>query len=172
MIGGLLLVGWIIWRARHEEFSPAFYTPVIVVGLYWSFVDIVWIVLYPLIYLVGRGLMTPRFRRLWLTLALLLILLAIEFGASFLPMERSVRPLLLIPAVLMVGTVGTMFMDVGRGPEIVRLFADSGPALAHDPAWLGQPGSNDSNRLPRSKYISEIDVRPPRWSLGGRGERC
>jgi cytochrome c oxidase subunit 3 len=26
-----------------------------VVGLYWSFVDIVWIVLYPLIYLVGRG---------------------------------------------------------------------------------------------------------------------
>jgi cytochrome c oxidase subunit 3 len=25
------------------------------VGLYWSFVDVVWIVLYPLIYLVGRG---------------------------------------------------------------------------------------------------------------------
>jgi hypothetical protein len=29
-------------------------TPVTVVGLYWSFVDIVWIVLYVLIYLVGR----------------------------------------------------------------------------------------------------------------------
>jgi cytochrome c oxidase subunit 3 len=28
---------------------------VTVVGLYWSFVDIVWIVLYPLIYLIGRG---------------------------------------------------------------------------------------------------------------------
>ena len=42
-------------RRRREEFSPAFYTPVIVVGLYWSFVDMVWIVLYPLIYLVGRG---------------------------------------------------------------------------------------------------------------------
>jgi cytochrome c oxidase subunit 3 len=55
MVGGLVLVGWVIWRARRGEFSSAFYTPVIVVGLYWSFVDIVWIVLYPLIYLVGRG---------------------------------------------------------------------------------------------------------------------
>jgi len=55
MVGGLALVGWIILRARRGEFSPASYTPVIVVGLYWSFVDMVWIVLYPLIYLVGRG---------------------------------------------------------------------------------------------------------------------
>jgi cytochrome c oxidase subunit IV len=70
--------------------------------------------------------MTPRFRRLWLTLALLLLLLAIEFGASFLPMDRATRPLVLIPAVLMVAAVGTMFMDVARGPEIVRLFAAAG----------------------------------------------
>lgn len=55
MIGGLALVGWIILRASRGEFSPAFYTPVVVVGLYWSFVDMVWIVLYPMIYLVGRG---------------------------------------------------------------------------------------------------------------------
>jgi cytochrome c oxidase subunit 3 len=55
MIVGLALVGWIVWRARRGEFSSAFFTPVTVVGLYWSFVDIVWIVLYPLIYLVGRG---------------------------------------------------------------------------------------------------------------------
>lgn len=70
--------------------------------------------------------MTLRFRRLWLTLALLLVLLAIEFGASFLPLDCALRPLVLIPAVLMVGTVGTMFMEVGRGPEIVRLFAVAG----------------------------------------------
>jgi caa(3)-type oxidase subunit IV len=67
--------------------------------------------------------MTPRFRRLWLTLVLLLVLLAMEFGASFLPLDRSARPLVLIPAVLMVGVVGTTFMEVGRGPEIIRLFA-------------------------------------------------
>jgi cytochrome c oxidase subunit III len=52
---GLILVGWIILFARREEFSPLYYTPVSVVGIYWSFVDVVWIVLYPLIYLVGRG---------------------------------------------------------------------------------------------------------------------
>lgn len=55
MIGGLVLVGWIILRARRDEFSPRYTMPVAVVGLYWSFVDMVWIVLYPLIYLVGRG---------------------------------------------------------------------------------------------------------------------
>jgi len=55
MIVGLILVGWIILRARRGEFSFIYFTPVVVVGLYWSFVDIVWILLYPLIYLVGRG---------------------------------------------------------------------------------------------------------------------
>ena len=33
---------------------------------------------------------------------------------------------MLIPAVLMVGVVGVVFMEVGRGPEIVRLFAAAG----------------------------------------------
>jgi cytochrome c oxidase subunit III len=55
MVGGLVLVGWIILQARRKEFSSRYYTPVSVGGLYWSFVDMVWIVLYPLIYLVGRG---------------------------------------------------------------------------------------------------------------------
>ncbi len=67
--------------------------------------------------------MTSRFHRLWLTLVVLLVLLAIEFGVSFLPLDRAARPLVLIPAVLMVGVVGTSFMEVGRGPEIIRLFA-------------------------------------------------
>jgi cytochrome c oxidase subunit 3 len=52
---GVVLVGWIALRARRGAFTAAWYTPVEVVGLYWSFVDIVWIVLYPLIYLVGRS---------------------------------------------------------------------------------------------------------------------
>jgi len=67
--------------------------------------------------------MSQRFRRLLLAWMLLLVLLAIEFGASFLPLDRSARPLVLIPAVLMVGVAGTIFMEVGRGPEIIRLFA-------------------------------------------------
>lgn len=55
MIIGLSLVGWIILRARRGDFSSTRHTPVLVVGLYWSFVDMVWLILFPLIYLVGRG---------------------------------------------------------------------------------------------------------------------
>lgn len=54
MIVGVALLGWVIVRARRGEFSPLYHTPVHAVGLYWSFVDIVWLTLYPLIYLVGR----------------------------------------------------------------------------------------------------------------------
>jgi cytochrome c oxidase subunit 3 len=42
-------------RAARADFSAAYHTPVLAVGLYWSFVDIVWITLYPLIYLIGRN---------------------------------------------------------------------------------------------------------------------
>lgn len=37
------------WRGR---FSPLYHTPIEVVGLYWHFVDIVWLFLYPLLYLI------------------------------------------------------------------------------------------------------------------------
>jgi cytochrome c oxidase subunit III len=52
IIGGLVLVGWIVPRARRDCLRLCIKR---VVGLYWSFVDVVWIVLYALIYLVGRG---------------------------------------------------------------------------------------------------------------------
>jgi len=55
MLVGLALVGWIILEARRGRFSAAYVTPVVVVGLYWSFVDMIWLVLYPLIYLLGRA---------------------------------------------------------------------------------------------------------------------
>ena len=54
MIVGVVLVAWIILRARRGSFTPAYHTPVHVVGLSWSFVDIVWLTLFPLIYLIGR----------------------------------------------------------------------------------------------------------------------
>jgi len=54
MIVGICLVGWIAWRARANAFSSSWYTPVEVVGLFWSFVDLIWLILYPLIYLQGR----------------------------------------------------------------------------------------------------------------------
>jgi cytochrome c oxidase subunit 4 len=70
--------------------------------------------------------MTSRFLRLWVALGVLLVLLAIEVGVTFLPLGRDARPLVMIPAVVMVGTMGVIFMEVRRGPDIVRLFAVAG----------------------------------------------
>ena len=70
--------------------------------------------------------MTLRLRRLLRAWALLMVLLAIEFGGSFMPLGRSARPLVLVPAVLMVAAVGILFMQIGRGIAIVRLFAVAG----------------------------------------------
>ena len=41
-------------QGRAETFNAEYYTPVEVAGLYWHFVDIVWIFLFPLLYLIGR----------------------------------------------------------------------------------------------------------------------
>ena len=49
-----------------------------------------------------------------------------EVGVSFLPLRPSTRPLILIHALAMLGIVVTSFMQIGRGPVIVRLFAAAG----------------------------------------------
>ena len=54
MIIGIGLLSWLILKARRGEFTPQYNTPVDLVGLYWHFVDIVWIFLFPLLYLLGR----------------------------------------------------------------------------------------------------------------------
>ncbi|HWD58471.1 MAG TPA: cytochrome c oxidase subunit 3 [Stellaceae bacterium] len=51
-IGAILVIAN---RARHGVFTRAYHAPVRVVSLYWHFVDIVWIFLFALIYLPGRG---------------------------------------------------------------------------------------------------------------------
>ena len=70
--------------------------------------------------------MNPRSRHLLLAWGLLIALLAIEFGASFLPLDRAARPLILIPAALMLAVVSVAFMEVRRGPETIRLCAAAG----------------------------------------------
>jgi cytochrome c oxidase subunit III len=50
-IGIMLVITWMAWR---RTFDSTYYTPVEVAGLYWHFVDIVWIFLFPLLYLIGR----------------------------------------------------------------------------------------------------------------------
>ncbi|MBX3354666.1 MAG: cytochrome c oxidase subunit 3 family protein [Phycisphaeraceae bacterium] len=51
VIGGFMLV-WLIWRGMRGDFGPQYYTPVDVGGLYWHVVDLVWIFLFPLFYLI------------------------------------------------------------------------------------------------------------------------
>ncbi len=53
MIVGLGLLTWLFVKARKGVFSNAYFSPVEMVGLYWHFVDIVWIFLFPLLYLIG-----------------------------------------------------------------------------------------------------------------------
>jgi cytochrome c oxidase subunit 3 len=53
MIIGLGLMTWLLITAQKGRYGPDYFAPVLVGGLYWHFVDIVWIFLYPLLYLVG-----------------------------------------------------------------------------------------------------------------------
>ncbi len=52
MLVGVSLITWLIIQARKRAFTPAWHNPVENIGLYWHFVDIVWIYLYPMLYLI------------------------------------------------------------------------------------------------------------------------
>jgi cytochrome c oxidase subunit 3 len=52
MVIGVVLLGVIAVAALRGSFSREYYTPVEVGGLYWHFVDIVWVFLFPLLYLI------------------------------------------------------------------------------------------------------------------------
>jgi len=56
IVGAALLVVWLIPMAMKGRYTGKYYAPVENFGLYWHFVDIVWIFLYPLLYLIGRHL--------------------------------------------------------------------------------------------------------------------
>lgn len=49
---GIGLMIWLMKRLKNNEFSPKYYTAVEGVGLYWHIVDIIWIFLFPLMYLI------------------------------------------------------------------------------------------------------------------------
>jgi cytochrome c oxidase subunit 3 len=54
MIIGIGLLLWLARDALRGRFTPAYNAPIENMGLYWHFVDIVWIFLFPLLYLIGR----------------------------------------------------------------------------------------------------------------------
>ena len=53
MIVGIPILAYMAWRGWRGAFGPEYHTPVELTGLYWHFVDIIWIFLFPLLYLIG-----------------------------------------------------------------------------------------------------------------------
>jgi cytochrome c oxidase subunit 3 len=53
MIAGIGVMSALAIQTARGRFTPAYYTPLEVAGLYWHFVDIIWIFLFPLLYLFG-----------------------------------------------------------------------------------------------------------------------
>jgi len=54
MIVGVVMLAVLAVMGTRGRFGPSYSTPVEMVGLYWHFVDIIWIFLFPLLYLLGR----------------------------------------------------------------------------------------------------------------------
>jgi cytochrome c oxidase subunit 3 len=52
IVVGIALLAWIAVRGNRGEFNSNYYTPVDLVGLYWHLVDLIWIYLFPLYYLI------------------------------------------------------------------------------------------------------------------------
>jgi cytochrome c oxidase subunit 3 len=52
VIAGMVLLSWMLARAARGEFGPRYFIPVDLAGLYWHVVDLIWIFLFPLLYLI------------------------------------------------------------------------------------------------------------------------
>lgn len=53
VITGMGVIGWLIKRTARGDFTDRYYTPLELTGLYWHLVDLIWIFLFPLFYLIG-----------------------------------------------------------------------------------------------------------------------
>lgn len=54
MVVGIVLLAILAVMGARGRFGPAYSTPVEMAGLYWHFVDVIWIFLFPMLYLLGR----------------------------------------------------------------------------------------------------------------------
>ncbi len=52
VIGGMIAITWLLVRSVKGDFGSRYFGPVDLVGLYWHLVDLVWIYLFPLLYLI------------------------------------------------------------------------------------------------------------------------
>jgi cytochrome c oxidase subunit 3 len=52
VVAGMSVLSWLLWRTLQGRYSSKYYTGLEMGGLYWHLVDLVWIFLYPLLYLI------------------------------------------------------------------------------------------------------------------------
>ena len=52
ILGGIAVLVWLLIRSVRRDFNPQYFGPVDYVGLYWHLVDLIWIYLFPLLYLI------------------------------------------------------------------------------------------------------------------------
>ncbi|MFQ5653383.1 MAG: cytochrome c oxidase subunit 3 family protein [Planctomycetota bacterium] len=52
VLAGMAIIAWLFFRARKGHFGREYFTPVDLGGLYWHLVDLIWIYLFPLLYLI------------------------------------------------------------------------------------------------------------------------
>lgn len=53
VLAGMFLIGWVFKKTISGKVGADYYTPTEMTGIYWHLVDLVWIYLFPLLYLVG-----------------------------------------------------------------------------------------------------------------------
>jgi len=53
VLAGMIAISWVLIKTIKGRFSEAYYTPMEMTGLYWHLVDLIWIFLFPLLYLIG-----------------------------------------------------------------------------------------------------------------------
>ena len=52
ILGGIAVLVWLLVRSVRKDFNRQYFGPVDYVGLYWHLVDLIWIYLFPLLYLI------------------------------------------------------------------------------------------------------------------------
>ncbi|QOJ14748.1 MAG: cytochrome c oxidase subunit 3 [Planctomycetia bacterium] len=52
VVAGMSVIAWLLARSLRGEFNSEYYAPVDLGGLYWHLVDVIWIFLFPLLYLI------------------------------------------------------------------------------------------------------------------------
>lgn len=53
VLAGMTAIAWVLVKTIRKRFSADYYTPMELTGLYWHLVDVIWIFLFPLLYLIG-----------------------------------------------------------------------------------------------------------------------